>query len=271
MSALQLFDVEGANWRFGQDHDGTPWAVATDVARSFDYRDAEKATRLLDEDEKGTRIVGTPGGPQELAVIYEDGLWELVFLSRKPEAKAIKKRVKAILKEIRETGSYAVPSPLADPLAEIERQTQLTTRAIGIARQERARADAADRRAGELEPDAARAQRTLDAHGVALVGTVAKRFAIQEKALREFLYGEKLLIRGGARHNEPYAEHVKTGHFELKTRLVEVDPDRPAQERSTTYVTPKGEALIWKRLFAAGMVSSPRMPAPPAEQLQLGA
>lgn len=25
-----------------------------------------------------------------MSVVYEDGLWELIFLSRKPEAKAIK-------------------------------------------------------------------------------------------------------------------------------------------------------------------------------------
>jgi prophage antirepressor-like protein len=72
------------------------------------YRDAEKATRLLDEDEKGTQIVGTPGGPQRMSVIYEDGMLELIFRSTIPGAKAIKARVKAILREIRETGSFSV-------------------------------------------------------------------------------------------------------------------------------------------------------------------
>lgn len=105
-SALQLFNVSGADIRFGVTNDGFPYAVASDFAKAVGYRDAEKATRLLDEDEKGTQIVGTPGGPQEMRVIYEDGLWELIFRSSLPGAKAIKKQVKVVLRQIRETGRY---------------------------------------------------------------------------------------------------------------------------------------------------------------------
>lgn len=105
MSDVMLYDVLGNDWRWGQDEHGV-YAVASDVAKSFDYRDARDATRQLDEDEKGTQIVRTPGGPQQMKVIYEDGIWELIFLSRKPEAKAIKKRVKQILREIRQDGIY---------------------------------------------------------------------------------------------------------------------------------------------------------------------
>jgi phage antirepressor YoqD-like protein len=117
----------------------------------------------------------------------------------------------------------------------------------------------------ELEPDAARARQTLDADGLSLVRTVAKRFGIKEKALREFLYAEKILIRGGSCHNEPMARYVQGGHFEVKATHIETHPDLPAQLKSTTYVTPKGEALIWKRLYEAGYVSTPVMPP---EQLQ---
>ncbi len=142
MSEIALFDVEGNGWRFGRDDDGTSWAVATDLAKSFDHRDAEKVTRLLEEDEKGTRIVGTPGGPQELAVVFEDGIWELIFLSRKPEAKAIKKRVKAILKQIRQTGSYGVDPfdsvrntlTWAETAATIEQRYRIPCGEIGLRR-----------------------------------------------------------------------------------------------------------------------------------------
>lgn len=112
----------------------------------------------------------------------------------------------------------------------------------------------------DLEPDAARARRTIDADGVCLVRTVAKRFGLKEKSLREFMYAERLLIRGGASHNEPYARHVQSGHFEVKTRAVEIDHDGPPTMRSTTFITPKGEALLWKRLYEAGYVRSPQMP-----------
>ncbi len=90
---------------------GQPWFVAKDVAAILEYRDAEKITRLLDEDEKGTHIVGTPGGPQEMAILSESGLYHAIFLSRKPQAAAFRRWVTAeVLPAIRRTGGYGRPA-----------------------------------------------------------------------------------------------------------------------------------------------------------------
>lgn len=114
-SSLQLFNVSGTDIRFGATEDGTPYSVAADFAKTMGYLQASDATRLLEDDEKGQQIVLTLGGPQQMNVIYEDGMWELIFRSKLPGAKAIKKQVKAILKQIRETGKYEAPgTPLAD-------------------------------------------------------------------------------------------------------------------------------------------------------------
>jgi prophage antirepressor-like protein len=115
-NTLAVFDIAGADIRFGQTEDGTPYSVASDYAKTLGYRDAANALRLLDENEKGTQIVSTPGGPQQMKVIYEDGMWELIFRSSLPGAKAIKSRVKAILREIRETGSYSAAESAAPAL-----------------------------------------------------------------------------------------------------------------------------------------------------------
>jgi prophage antirepressor-like protein len=106
MTTPIVFDVQGADIRFGTTEGGTPYSIASDFAKSMGYRDAANALRILDGDEKGTQTVSTPGGPQQMKVIYEDGMWELIFRSTLPGAKAIKSRVKAILREIRETGRY---------------------------------------------------------------------------------------------------------------------------------------------------------------------
>lgn len=241
--------------------DGQPWIFAADVCAVLDIANVGNALARLDADEKGSiRLTdGTSGNPNR-AIVSEAGFYSLVIRSDKPEAKTFRRWVThEVLPALRRTGTYSVAPVLGDPLDELERQMQMTAQAIAIAKAERERADA-------LEPDAARARRTLDADGLVLVGTVAKRFGIKEKALREFLFAEQLLIRTGTRRNEPYARYVESGHFELKTRLIEIDPDRAPEERSTTYVTPKGEALIWRRLHAAGLVSSPTMPG---EQLAI--
>jgi prophage antirepressor-like protein len=115
-STLAVFDVSGADIRFGLTEDGTPYSVAADFAKSMGYRQTKNALDLLDDVEKGFALAETPGGRQRLAVIYEDGMWELIFRSTLPGAKAIKARVKAILREIRETGSYsAEPTSQAAP------------------------------------------------------------------------------------------------------------------------------------------------------------
>jgi len=89
--------------------DGNPWFIAADVAKVLGYRDAESATRHLDEDEKDTITASTLGGAQGLTVISESGLYALILRSRKPAAKAFRKWVTAeVLPSIRRTGSYTV-------------------------------------------------------------------------------------------------------------------------------------------------------------------
>lgn len=84
-----------------------PWFVATDVASALEYRDAFNMNRILDDDEKGTQIVSTLGGDQEMLVINESGLYSAILRSRKAAAKNFKKWVTAeVLPAIRKHGRY---------------------------------------------------------------------------------------------------------------------------------------------------------------------
>ncbi|HHH8825960.1 TPA: Bro-N domain-containing protein, partial [Pseudomonas aeruginosa] len=73
--------------------DGDPWFVAADIAAALQYRDSFNMCRNLDEDEKGTQIVSTLGGAQEMLAINESGLYAAILRSRKQEAKLFKKWV----------------------------------------------------------------------------------------------------------------------------------------------------------------------------------
>jgi prophage antirepressor-like protein len=114
MSNLIPFDLDGVEVRFGTDHDGRSWVAAHDFAVRLGYRDAANALRNVEKDDKGTQIVSTPGGDQRISVLYEEGIWELVFLSRRPEAKAVKARVKVILRELRERGMVVDEKRITD-------------------------------------------------------------------------------------------------------------------------------------------------------------
>ncbi len=120
------FDFEGRPVRVVTDVQGEPWFVAADVAQSLDYRMASDMTRSLDDDEKGTQIVRTPSGDQEMLVINESGLYSAILKSRKPEAKRFKRWVtREVLPAIRKTGRYALsgtpalPAPTQDRVSSI--------------------------------------------------------------------------------------------------------------------------------------------------------
>jgi prophage antirepressor-like protein len=90
--------------------DGDAWFVAKDVCEVLEHTDPSMAVSRLDDDEKDTSNVGTPGGPQDMLTVSESGLYSLVFTSRKPEAKRFRKWVTSeVLPEIRKTGGYRRP------------------------------------------------------------------------------------------------------------------------------------------------------------------
>ncbi|MEU6246468.1 Bro-N domain-containing protein [Glycomyces sp. NPDC047010] len=91
-----------------------PWFVASDVAKALGYRDAPQLVRRLDEDEKGTRILHTPGGDQRIRVISVSGLYSAILSARVPQAQAFKRWVTHdVLPAVLRRGVYDVSDPAA--------------------------------------------------------------------------------------------------------------------------------------------------------------
>lgn len=103
--------------------DGEAWFVAKDVCTVLDLDNYRKAAGDLDEDERGSLVVDTPGGRQEVVAVNEPGLYQLIFRSRKPEAKAFRRWIAhEVLPAIRRYGRYdpsvSRTEVLADPVFE---------------------------------------------------------------------------------------------------------------------------------------------------------
>ncbi|MDQ6991488.1 MAG: BRO family protein [Mariprofundaceae bacterium] len=95
------------------DDQGTLWFVSGDIAKALGYRDSANMVRMLDNDERGTRLVSTPSGNQEMNVINESGMYHALIKSRKPEAKPFRKWVTGeVLPSIRKTGTYTLPQTI---------------------------------------------------------------------------------------------------------------------------------------------------------------
>lgn len=108
-AGLQVFYNENENVSIRTTMiDGEPWFVAKDLCMILEIQNSrDTLAKVIDEDEKGVANLYTPGGFQKMSVLNESGLYHLIFVSRKPEAKAIRRWVTGtVLPSIRRTGSY---------------------------------------------------------------------------------------------------------------------------------------------------------------------
>ena len=215
--------------------DGEPWFVAVDPCSILGIGNPTQAVSYLDDDERATTLISSEGGQQRPTnIISEPGLYSLILRSRKPQAKAFKRWIThEVIPAIRKTGKYELGT-LDDPLAEIERQTQLTVRAIEVARQERASRELAEQHAKELEP-AARAWDVL--------GAADGDFSLREGAL--ILNRDPAIQTGQNRLNDklfelgmidrkgiPYAKHQP----HLRARPVSYQHPHTGEPRLSTQI-----------------------------------
>lgn len=78
-----------------------PLFVAKDVAEWIEHSKPSIMIDTVDEDEKLRETIFTSGQNREVWLLTENGLYEVLMQSRKPLAKEFKKKVKEILKSIR--------------------------------------------------------------------------------------------------------------------------------------------------------------------------
>lgn len=108
MNELQIFSYHDTPLRT-VEKDGELWWVLRDVCNVLGIVKTDKVRARLDEDERGTALVSTPSGDQNMTIINEPGLYNVILRSDKPEAKDFKRWVThEVLPSIRQTGSYAM-------------------------------------------------------------------------------------------------------------------------------------------------------------------
>ena len=175
-----IVEFEGNKVRALADGDEVMF-VASDIAKILGYRDAEKLTRTLDDEEKGTRRIGTPGGTQTITVISEPGLYKAILQRQtgRMEGGITREFVKRfqrwvtheVLPRIRRTGGYI-------PTSESDSGEDIMARAVLVAQKTIERKNqqlqAKDAQIKVLEPKARFADAVAASDGTCLVGELAK-------------------------------------------------------------------------------------------------
>ncbi|MDR1208328.1 MAG: phage antirepressor KilAC domain-containing protein, partial [Holosporales bacterium] len=90
-----------------------PWLVLVDVCEALGIGNSRDVTRRLDDDEKAdVDIIDVRSEPQQrraFTTINESGFYQVILLSRKPNAKQFKRWIThEVLPSISKTGSYSV-------------------------------------------------------------------------------------------------------------------------------------------------------------------
>ncbi len=131
MTNLTVFAFEAQQVRFVGTAEQPEW-VAQDICECLELSDTSKALEPLEADEKGTKIVRTLGGEQEMLTVMEPGLYRLVFKSRKPIAQRFKRWVfHEVIPSVRKTGSYSI-KPSAPTAKLSSPKERLETIQLGI-------------------------------------------------------------------------------------------------------------------------------------------
>lgn len=243
--------------RFITDEHGEPWFVAKDVTTILGIANGRDALGRVDPDGVGTTdVIDSMGRTQQASTVNEGGLYELIFMSRRPEAREFRRWVTTeVLPSIRRTGVYS-----ATPAVDISTPAGVVAMAEQFLATARALVESQERVA-YLEPRAQVADDLLDASGDVSVGDAANvltRAAVPvgERRLFEVLADLGWLYRGGDSRWHVKQAAIETGrmsalpqtHYHPRTGDVVVDAPQPR-------VTPKGIAYLLRHLTQRHLVA----------------
>ena len=111
-----------------------PLFLAKDVAEWIEYSNVSRMINLVDDHEvvkvRPNETLGLLTTNNEYNFLTEDGLYEVLMLSRKPIAKEFKRGIKLILKQVRTKGGYIATSEKDTPELIMARAIQVASQTI---------------------------------------------------------------------------------------------------------------------------------------------
>ena len=258
MSALDIYKLDDVRvFPDGQSFD----VAAPDLAKLWGYAKTSNLLRLLSPDEQGAREVsqleGTRYVNRSIKTINEKGLNRLVSTLRRPELKAWQDRLYGeVIPQWTRTG-MAVDVDRVD-LTDITTVLEIAGRAGEIAREFKARAEAAESRNLELEATNARIAPLAQAHedwqtaqGAYPMDTAAHMLGTGRNRLYSKLRDIGVLKKlrsepiGTEIHNGhvPYQQYIDRGYFFTVAARHYVPETGITKVGHKVHITPKG--LEW--------------------------
>lgn len=229
-----------------------PFFLAKDVAEWIEHSNSTMMLQSVDIEEK--TVLKTPTkdclvGMQpntEYMFLTENGLYEVLFQSRKPIAKKFKKEVKVILKQLRLTGGVVVENREAEfitnyfPSFSEEVKLAMIQDLRGQNKQYKTQIE-------EQKPLVDFANKVSNTSDLIDMGRMAKllkdeQINIGRNRLFNWLRNKEILMK----NNTPYQKYIDSGYFKVKESMNETAYG--VKVFVTTYITGKGQIYITEKL-----------------------
>lgn len=209
-------------------------------------------SQQLDKDVLSKYPLETSGGIQQANFVNEDGLYDTILDSRKPEAKQFRKWVtNEVLPSIRKHGGY-IASKQDDTPEEIMARALLVAQET-LKRKEQ-RLIEAEQKIQKDAPKVLFADAVSTSQRSCLVAELAKILQqngvnIGQNRLFSWMRENGYLCQKGDYYNQPTQKAMKLGLFELKKTSI-TKPDGSVLVTTTTKVSGKGQIYFIERFLS---------------------
>lgn len=248
----ELQNIDGFNAKiYGTPEN--PLFLAKDIADMLEIKNNRDMLNNVDEEEKLMSLVSTSGQNRNMWFLTEDGLYEVLMTSRKPQAKVFKKKVKEILKTIRKHGAYMTNEVIEKTLTSPDFIIKLATK---LKDEQEARLEL-EKENSQLSLDLAEAtEKTryldliLDSPDELIVKQIAQDYGISAVKFNQIL--NKLRIQ--YKQNNQWILYSKfQGKGYIKSRTFNyIGSDKKQHTRINTCWTQKGREFLYRKLKKAG-------------------
>ena len=249
MASIEIFKNESFGEVRVAGTSANPTFCLADVCKVLELGNPSQVkTRLGDGVISNEVIPDTLGRQQEMTFINEDGLYDVILDSRKPQAKAFRKWITGeVLPSIRKTGSYSVQQRYEIPQSFSEALMLAAKQAQQIEEQQK-QLEAKEKQIAEDAPRVLFSKAVETAKRSCLVAELAKILQqnginIGQNRLFDWMRRKGYLCSKGQYYNQPTQKAMELGLFELKQTSIN-KPDGSVLVSTTTKVTGKGQVYF---------------------------
>lgn len=244
-----------------------PLFCLADLCRVLDLGNSSQVKARLEDGVISNEVIpDSIGRQQETTFVNEDGLYDVILDSRKPQAKAFRKWITSeVLPSIRRTGGYIATKQDDTP-------EEIMARALTIANETLARREqrlrqlqdentqqriviqAKDNKIEQDAPKVLFAAAVENSQCSCLVGELAKilqqnGIQIGQNRLFKWLRQNGYLCTKGAARNQPTQKAMELGLFEIKKNVI-CQPNGSTLTTTTTKVTGKGQIYFTNKFLS---------------------